>query len=158
MSNNGSVDAIVLCCSDHRLEQAHRGKLLAQGLSVCHVIQVPGGPLALSKSLASYHAHQTDAVMDWLRKALELTSARTVVCISHDDCGAYRMGKIDFLSSHARRSHVTDPQGHLARDMKDAFGIIRSNLHVTDIRLMHARGHQNGATELIFVPEHVVVT
>jgi len=96
------ADCVVICCSDSRFEQQNEDFVKSLGFSQPHFMQVPSG-VAVFASLVAAAGFLHKGMGLLLKKAIELTGVRTVICIGHDDCGGYRAGKLRIVQAVARR-------------------------------------------------------
>lgn len=110
---DGEPDCLVICCSDHRFEQQTRDLARHLGFSAPHVIQLPSGP-ALTLPLVSSFGFLSKAADKILEMTAEMKHAKTVICVAHSGCGAYKaIGENRLLSVAVRR--IT---GHSIRDLQ----------------------------------------
>lgn len=97
-------DCLVICCSDHRFEKQTREFLKHLGYERPHMLQVPSGPV-MTLPLVSAFGFLSKATDKIVEKIVELKKVRTVICIGHHDCGAYKVGSVHLVNIAVR--HVT---------------------------------------------------
>ena len=96
------ADVVVVCCSSEKFELQNQEFIKALGYRMPHFIQVPGGPASLY-GLAAISGFLTKAMGAFVDKAVDLVGVTTVVLIAHEDCGAYKAGRISILGQLTRR-------------------------------------------------------
>jgi carbonic anhydrase len=80
------ADAAVLCCFDHRINQAVRKFLRKQNIERADMIIVAGG----AKTLASpRNDFEEDFILEQVRMSIRLHQTRRVLVMSHSDCATY---------------------------------------------------------------------
>ena len=80
------ADAAVLCCFDHRINQAIRKFLQRQAIMHPDMIIVAGG----AKTLASpRNDFERDFILEQIRLSIRLHACRRVILMSHSDCATY---------------------------------------------------------------------
>ncbi len=82
-------DCLVVSCSDHRFEQQNRELARHLGFPKPHVVQLPGGA-ALTLPLVSVIGFLSKAVDKIIERVVEMKNVKTIICISHVGCGAYK--------------------------------------------------------------------
>ena len=100
--NNLEPDCLVICCSDHRFEAQTRQLLQHLGFKRPHMLQVPSGPV-LMLPLASAFNFLSNVIDKIVDKIVELQNVRTIICIGHHDCGAYKAGKVHLVNVVLKR-------------------------------------------------------
>lgn len=94
---NLEPDCLVICCSDHRFEQQTRDLLKHLGYERPHMLQLPSGPV-MTLPLAAAFNFLSKAVDKIVEKIVELKKVRTIICIGHHDCGAYKAGHVHLVN------------------------------------------------------------
>lgn len=80
------ADAAVLCCFDHRINQAVRKFLKKQNIERADMIIVAGG----AKTLASpRNDFEQDFILEQVRMSIRLHQTKRVLVMSHSDCATY---------------------------------------------------------------------
>ena len=80
------ADAAVLCCFDHRINQAVRKFLKDQSIERPDMIIVAGG----AKTLASpRNDFEQDFILEQVRMSIRLHQTKRVLVMSHSDCATY---------------------------------------------------------------------
>ena len=80
------ADAAVLCCFDHRINQAVRKFLRKQNIERPDMIVVAGG----AKTLASpRNDFEQDFILEQVRMSIRLHQTKRVLVMSHSDCATY---------------------------------------------------------------------
>ncbi len=95
-------DCLVICCSDHRFEKQTREFLKHLGYERPHMLQVPSGPV-MTLPLVSAFGFLSKATDKIVEKIVELKKVRTVICIGHHDCGAYKAGNVHLVNVVIKR-------------------------------------------------------
>jgi len=96
------ADCVVVCCSDPRFEQQNEDFVRSLAFSQPQFIQVPAGVAVFTSLIAAAgFLHKGMGLL--LRKAIDLTGVDTVLCIGHEDCGAYRAGNYEIVQAFTRR-------------------------------------------------------
>lgn len=118
---NAEPDCLVICCSDHRFEQQTRDFLKHLGFERPHMLQVPSGPV-LTLPLTSAFGFLSKAVDKIVDKIIELKKPKTIICIGHQDCGAYKAGHVHLVDVAVKKltgDSVAELQhSHLAQAAK----------------------------------------
>lgn len=122
------ADVVVLTCSSEKFHDQTEEFIAALGFTNPHIIQVPGG-VAMFHSLAVVRGIVAKAMELFLDKAIDLVHVREVICIAHQNCGAYKAGRITLVGDLTRRlsgkSLTEVQQEHLikaARDVQSRLG------------------------------------
>jgi hypothetical protein len=97
-----AADCVVVCCSDPRFEQQNEDFVKALGFSQPHFMQIPSG-VAVFASLVAAAGFLHKGMGLLLKKAIDLTGVETVVCIGHEDCGGYKVGKFKIVQAVSQR-------------------------------------------------------
>jgi len=80
------AEAAVLCCFDHRINQAVRKFLKKQNIDHPDMIVVAGG----AKTLASpRNDFEQDFILEQIRMSIRLHQSKRVFVMSHSDCATY---------------------------------------------------------------------
>ncbi|HTR25637.1 MAG TPA: carbonic anhydrase [Terriglobales bacterium] len=80
------AEAAVLCCFDHRINQAVRKFLKKQNIEHPDMIIVAGG----AKTLASpRNDFEQDFILEQVRMSIRLHQSKRVLVMSHSDCATY---------------------------------------------------------------------
>lgn len=96
------ADVVVICCSSEKYELQNQELVRALGYTMPHFIQVPGGPASLY-GLAAVSGFLTKAMGVFVEKAVDLLEIKEVILIAHQDCGAYKAGRVEVLAQLTRR-------------------------------------------------------
>jgi hypothetical protein len=110
-------DAAVVWCFDNRFEAGFRKFLKKIGVYNSDPIKIAGG----AKCLASA-GHESEFVLEQIRKSIHLHGANRVILMLHSDCGAYGglAGGFGGDAALERENHC--------RDMERAKGNLKSAL------------------------------
>lgn len=101
------ADVVVVCCSSEKYEKQNQEFVEALGFRMPHFIQVPGGPSMLY-GLAVVKGFLAKAVGMFVAKAVDLLNVTKVILIAHEECGAYKAGKVALLGELTRRLSSKD--------------------------------------------------
>ena len=116
------ADVVVICCSSEKFEVQNQEFVASLGFKMPHFIQVPGGPAALY-GLAAVKGFLSKAMALFVAKAVDLLDAKEVICIAHENCGAYKSGSVSLLGELTRRlsgKDMTDVQlEHLRKSCRE---------------------------------------
>lgn len=116
---------VVVCCSSEKYELQHQELVQALGYKMPHFIQVPGGPSVLY-GLAVVKGFLAKAMGIFVEKAVDLLKVSEVICIAHEDCGAYKAGRISVIGQLTHRmsgKSMKDAQiEHLQKAARDLQG------------------------------------
>ncbi len=96
------ADVVVICCSSEKYELQNQELVKALGYTMPHFIQVPGGPASLY-GLAAVSGFLTKAMGAFVDKAVDLLGVKELILIAHEDCGAYKAGRVEVLAQLTRR-------------------------------------------------------
>ena len=135
---NEEPDCFVICCSDHRFEQQVRDLIRHLGFERPHIVQVPSG-VTLTLPLTSSFGFLSKAIDKVIDGVIEMKKVKTMICIGHQDCGAYKMtGKNSLINTVVRyatgKSVVELQHKHLSQ----AAHRIRLSFHVLKVRVFFA--------------------
>jgi carbonic anhydrase len=112
------ADCLVIWCSDHRFRRQNLELLRQLGFERPYVLSLPGG-VAVVHSMVAAMGFLSKAATRMIEKAVELTGADEIICIGHEECGAYQAGKVPFVGKISRRlsgkSIEEIQQEHLAK-------------------------------------------
>jgi len=107
-----SADAPMVACAllallIPRADPLHKVSIIprgaqALGYTMPHFIQVPGGPASLY-GLAAVSGFLTKAMGAFVDKAVDLLGVKELILIAHEDCGAYKAGRVEVLAQLTRR-------------------------------------------------------
>jgi hypothetical protein len=99
---NLEPDCLVICCSDHRFEEQTRDFLHHLGYERPHMLQMPSGP-TMALPLVSAFGFLSKAIDKIIEKIVELKHVKAIICISHHDCGAYKVGNVHLVDTAVER-------------------------------------------------------
>ena len=131
-----ATDCIVFSCSDGRFDESNRELMKSLGYKHPHFIQVPGGPSLLHSMVAVINV-LPKAMEMLIGKAVDLTNVTEFVCIAHEDCGAYKAGKIRLIAEIARRFADKPIREVQIEHLEKAGRELELRLH-GDVRLFYA--------------------
>jgi carbonic anhydrase len=116
-----NADCMVVTCSDHRFLTHYREFVSHLGFKSPHTISVPGG-IALTDPIAAVAGFLSKAADQLIEKVVRGKHITQIICIAHQDCGAYKAGTlhvVDALVRQAAGKSVRDFQiGHLKKSAK----------------------------------------
>ncbi len=131
-----ATDCIAFSCSDGRFDESNRELLQHLGYTHPHIIQVPGGPSLLHSMVAVINI-LPKAMELLIGKAVDLTNVTEFVCIAHEDCGAYKAGKVRLIAEFARRLADKSIREVQIEHLRKAGHELELRLH-GDVRLFYA--------------------
>ena len=135
---NTSADCVVICCSDPRFEKQNENFVQTLGFSQPHFIQIPSG-LAVFTALVAVSGFLHKGMQLLLKKAIELTEVKTVICIGHEDCGGYRAGRTNIVQTVSRRfSHRSVRELQLDHLQKSGRTVSRQLGRDVSVRVFYA--------------------
>ncbi len=135
---NTSADCVVICCSDPRFEKQNENFVQTLGFSQPHFIQIPSG-LAVFTALVAVSGFLHKGMQLLLKKAIELTEVKTVICIGHEDCGGYRVGRTNIVQAVSRRfSHRSVRELQLDHLQKSGRTVSRQLGRDVSVRVFYA--------------------
>jgi carbonic anhydrase len=143
---NLEPDCLVICCSDHRFEPQTRELLKHLGFQRPHMLQIPSGPV-LTLPLASAFNFLSKAVDKIVEKIVELKKVRTIICIGHHDCGAYKAGNIHLVNLAIKRLTGESVEGLQHEHLASAARRIKLSVRDANVRAFFAAvsGEGDGA-------------
>lgn len=143
------ADVVVICCSSEKYELQNQELVRALGYRMPHFIQVPGGPAVLY-GLAAVSGFLTKAMGIFVDKAVDLLDISEVICIAHEDCGAYKPGRISVIGELTRRlsnKGMKDAQiEHLRKAARDLQGRLG---HGVEVRAFYGHIAESGQQKQI---------
>jgi len=96
------ADCVVICCSDPRFEKQNEEFVKTLGFVQPHFMQIPAGVAVFASLVATAgFLHKSMGLL--LNKAIDVTGVDTVLCIAHEDCGGYKVGKHEIIRAVSRR-------------------------------------------------------
>lgn len=134
---NLEPDCLVICCSDHRFEQQTRDLLKHLGYERPHMLQLPSGPV-MTLPLAAAFNFLSKAVDKIVEKIVELKKVRTIVCIGHHDCGAYKAGNIHLVNIAVKRVTGESVEGLQHEHLANAARRIKLAIRGANVRAFFA--------------------
>jgi len=143
------VDCMVVCCCDARFKQQNEEFVEALGYSQPQYILIPSGVAVFaSRVAAASFLHKGMGLL--LKKAIDLTGVETVVCIGHEDCGGYRVGKYKIVQAVSRRL-ADKPVRAIQLDHLEKAGrtISRQLGRGIDVRVFYADVVQNASGDQV---------
>lgn len=127
------ADVVIICCSSEQYELQHQELIHALGYRMPHFIQVPGGPAVFS-ALAAVKGFLGKAMGTYVDKAVELLKVIEVVLIAHEECGAYKPGRVAVIAELGRRmsgKSLKDVQiEHLQKAARELRARLGANINV----------------------------
>ena len=134
---NEQADCLVVMCSDHRFRRQALEFVQSLGYQNPHVLSLPGG-VAIMHSMVAAIGFLSKAAGRLVAKALELTGARDVICIAHEDCGAYKAGKVELVGKVTRRLAGSSLQEIQRDHLLKAARTIQFSLDGVNVRTFYA--------------------
>lgn len=95
-------DCLVIACSDHRFQIQTLDLIHRLGFASPHIVQFPSG-ITLSLPLIAASGFLSRAADKLVERIIEAKDIKDILCIAHEDCGAYTSEKFKLLDFAIRR-------------------------------------------------------
>lgn len=133
------ADCMVITCSDHQFRVQVGEFVAAFGFTHPHVLSFPSGlALAHPMVVGVGMGFLSKAVDKLLQKAQEVIQVSEVLCIAHENCGVYGVGKIALVDTLARRFRGKSVREIQCEHITRSAARLQASLHGARVRTYYA--------------------